>query len=187
MTTQTPPYAILDVLCDHDKTTITCCRSFIVTGSGSPSLLFVNDVTRMLAAFADGDDVTGTSAAAGDCGDVGWVLASARDCDVVTMTLVVTRECVRTRRAPTMTPPRNPYMQDRVLLSVPIALPPTETASAKPCVPHCLLKGYSSQLEDQSINLHMYNILVVHNNCAQRSITKQLIVAYLNKNTLSLI
>ena len=33
-----------------------------------------------------------------------------------------------------------------------------------------LLKGYSSQREVHSINLHMYTILVVPSNCAQRSL-----------------
>ena len=32
------------------------------------------------------------------------------------------------------------------------------------------LKGYSSQWEIHSIYLHLYNILVVHSNCAQRSL-----------------
>ena len=33
-----------------------------------------------------------------------------------------------------------------------------------------LLKGYSSQWDCHSIYLHLYNILVVHSNCAQRSL-----------------
>ena len=33
-----------------------------------------------------------------------------------------------------------------------------------------LLKGYSGQYEIHSINLHMYTILVVPSNCAQRSL-----------------
>ena len=33
-----------------------------------------------------------------------------------------------------------------------------------------LLKGYSSQGEVHNINLHMYTVLVVPTNCAQRSL-----------------
>ena len=34
----------------------------------------------------------------------------------------------------------------------------------------CILKGYSSQWEVHSINLHNYTILVVPSDCAQRSL-----------------